>query len=102
MAARARPPASWDAIVILLANLQIKGLPDNVHEELRRRARMEGLTVRAYVERLIAADQALPPPSEWFARIRSRRPVDIGGPVADLVQKDRRGRTPAPPAPRSK
>lgn len=85
-----------------MANLQIKGLPDDVHEELRRRARMEGVTVRAYVERLIAADQALPPPSEWFARIRLRRPVDIGGPVVDLVQKDRDERTPTRPGPRSK
>lgn len=85
-----------------MANLQIKGLPDDVHEELRRRARMEGVTVRAYVEGLIAADQALPPRSEWFARIRLRRPVDIGGPVADLVQKDRGERTPTRPGSRSK
>lgn len=84
-----------------MANLQIKGLPDEVHEELRRRARMEGVTVRSYVERLIAADQALPPRSEWFARIRSRRPIDIGRPVADLVADDRDERAPMRPSPRS-
>lgn len=72
-----------------MANLQIKDLPDDLHEELRRRARMEGLTVRAYVERLIRTDQALPPRAEWFARVRARRRVDIGGPVAGLIRADR-------------
>lgn len=78
-----------------MANLQIKGLPDDVHDELRRRAHLEGITVRTYVERLIRADQALPPRSEWLARVRSRRPVDIGRPVAELVRADRDERTPA-------
>ncbi|MET0830969.1 MAG: hypothetical protein ABWY62_01210 [Acidimicrobiia bacterium] len=82
-----------------MANLQIKGLPDDVHEELRRRARMEGLTVRTYVQRLIEADQELPPRAEWFARVGSRRPIDIGGPVADLVNADRVERTGSPPHP---
>jgi hypothetical protein len=79
-----------------MANLQIKGLSDEVHEELRRRARMEGMTVRAYVQRLIEIDQALPPRAEWFGRVRSRRPVDIGRPVAELVADDRAERQPSP------
>jgi hypothetical protein len=80
-----------------VANLQIKDLPDDVHEELRRRARMEGLTVRTYVQRLIEADQALPPRAEWFQRVRHRRPVDLGRPVAELVRTDREGRAGDPP-----
>lgn len=76
-----------------MANLQIKDLPDDIHEELRRRARMEGMTVRGYVERLIAADQALPSRLEWFARIRARRPIAIDRPVADLLRDDRTERT---------
>jgi len=81
-----------------VANLQIKDLPEPVHEELRRRARLEGLTVRTYVQRLIEVDQALPARSEWFARVRSRRPVDVGASVAAIVAADREART--PPAPR--
>ncbi len=80
-----------------MANLQIKNLPDDVHHELRRRARLAGVTIRTYVERLIAADQPLPPPSEWLVRVRSRRPVDLGRPVADWVDDDRAERTPEPP-----
>jgi len=83
-----------------VANLQIKGLPDDVHDELRRRARIEGLTVRAYVQRLIEADQALPARADWFARVRGRRPVDLGGAVADLVIADRAERTPRSRRPR--
>ncbi len=84
-----------------MGNLQIKGLPERLHEELRRRARMEGLTVRTYVERLIVADQALPPRAEWFTRVRSRRPVDIGRPIADLVRDDRDRRASGGPTPRT-
>jgi hypothetical protein len=76
-----------------MANLQIKDLPDELHEELRRRARMEGVSVRTYVLRLIEADQALPPRSEWFRRIRSRRPIDSAKPLAELIAADRAART---------
>jgi plasmid stability protein len=79
---------------MMMANLQIKNLPDHVHAELRRRARTEGLTVRAYVQRLIEADQALPSRAEWLGRVRARRPVEVGVPVADLVAADRDERTP--------
>ncbi len=76
-----------------MANLQVKDLPESVHEELRRRARLEGVTVRTYVINLIEDDQSRPPRGEWFARLRHRRPVDVGGPVADLVRADREERT---------
>lgn len=79
-----------------MANLQIRELPDELHEELRRRARMEGMSIRAYVARLIAADLALPPRVEWFARVRARRPIELGMPVADLVRDDRRERNRRP------
>lgn len=82
----------WDASVILVANLQIKDLPEPVHAELRRRARIAGVTVRSYVTELIVADQRTPPASEWFARIERRRPVTVDSPVAELVAADREAR----------
>lgn len=72
-----------------MANLQIKSLPDHVHEELRRRARAEGTTIRAYVLRLILRDQALPPRTQWLAQLDALRPVEPSEPVADLVAQDR-------------
>lgn len=83
-----------------MANLQIKGLPDELHDELRRRARLEGVTVRTYVQRLIEVDQSVPPRSEWLARVRARRPVDLGRAVSELVAEDRELRHAPPPAER--
>lgn len=85
-----------------VANLQIKDLPRDLHEELRRRARLEGVTVRAYVLGLIEADQSLPLPSEWLARVRARRAIDPGRPVAELLAEDRdrsRATVPGPTSP---
>lgn len=75
-----------------MANLQIKGLPDDVHAELRRRAGAEGITLRDYVLRLILADQAFPPRHEWLARVRSRRRVRLDESVAASVARDRANR----------
>lgn len=75
-----------------MANLQIKDLPDDVHDELRRRARMEGLSMRDYMVRLLLADQATPSKHEWLARIRARPRIDPEAPVAELLAADRRGR----------
>lgn len=75
-----------------MANLQIKDLPDDLHEELRRRARQHGTTMRDYVLRLIVADQELPSREDWLARVRARPRITLDEPVADLLAADRRGR----------
>ena len=72
-----------------MANLQVKNVPDDVHDELRRRARLEGVTIRDYLLRLLRQDQALPSRIEWFARLRARRPVELGRPAAELITEDR-------------
>ena len=81
-----------DARIILMANLQIKNLPDEVHDALRERAAREGVTVRAYVQRLIEADLALPAASEWLTELRRCRTIDLGQPVSELVEADRAAR----------
>lgn len=82
-------------MLAFVANLQIKDLPDPLHEELRRRAAAEGITVRSYVLRLIEADQQVPTRSEWLDRVRRRRPVDVSEDVAGAVRRDRAERGPA-------
>lgn len=72
-----------------MSNLQIKDLPEEIHEELRQRARLEGTTVRSYVLRLILEDQQLVPRQLWLARVRARRPVELGRPVSELIAEDR-------------
>lgn len=75
-----------------MANLQIKDLPDDVHGELRRRARLAGSSMRDYVLRLILADQATPSRDEWLARIRARPRMEVDRPVAESIAADRRDR----------
>lgn len=75
-----------------MANLQIKDLPDDVHDELRRRARVEGLTMRDYVVRLLRADQATPTKQQWLARVRTRPRIVPEAPMAELLAADRRER----------
>lgn len=75
-----------------MANLQIKNLPDDVHDELRRRARMAGSSMRDYVLRLILQDQATPSRDEWLVRIRARPRIELDQPVARLIAADRQAR----------
>jgi len=75
-----------------MANLQIKDLPDDVHDELRRRARLAGGSMRDYVLQLLLADQATPSRDEWLARIRARPRVELDQPVATLIAADRQAR----------
>ena len=75
-----------------MANLQIKNLPPEVHEELRRRAGAEGTTVRDYVVRLLKFDQAFPPRHRWLDEVLTRPRIDPGRPAAELIEDDRAGR----------
>lgn len=74
---------------MLMATLQVKDVPDDLHRELRRRADLEGLSIRDYLLRLIRNDQQRPPATEWLARLRQLEPLDFGAPAADLIQADR-------------
>lgn len=80
-------PARYDHAV---SNLQVKNVPDSLHQELRRRAARAGLTVRDYVLRLIEADQRLPSTEEWLDDVRSHPPVPVS--AADAVRAVAEGR----------
>ncbi|MPZ54052.1 MAG: hypothetical protein GEU79_15190 [Acidimicrobiia bacterium] len=65
-----------------MANIQIKSVPDETHEMLRKRAAEADMTLRDYLLDLIRRDLARPTREEWFRRIRSRppgAPVDVVG-----------------------
>lgn len=72
-----------------MANLQIKNLPDGVHEELRRRAGAQGTTIREYVLRLLELDQAFPPRHRWLDEVLAQPGIDVGRSTAELVEQDR-------------
>jgi antitoxin FitA len=57
--------------------LQVKDVPEELHEALRRRAVQEGMTMADYVLDLIRRDLGLPSRREWLERLATREPVDI-------------------------
>ena len=75
-----------------MGHIQVKDVPEPLHDELRRRARLGNTTVRDYVLGLIEKDLSLPTRDEWFSRLRSRAPVEPAGDAADLVREGREER----------
>jgi plasmid stability protein len=57
--------------------IQVKDVPEELHEALRRRAVQEGMTLADYVLDLIRRDLGLPSRREWLERLATREPVDI-------------------------
>ncbi len=62
--------------------LQVRNVPDDLHAELRRRARAAGVSLSEYVLRELERIAARPPIEEVLARSASRR-LDIS--MADVV-----------------
>jgi plasmid stability protein len=75
-----------------MGNLQIKNLPDDVHDELRRRAAEQGLSLRDYVVRLIRRDLAKPSVREWLTALDELPRTKLDRPVADYIRQDREER----------
>jgi plasmid stability protein len=83
--------------------IQIKNVPEELHEAIRSRAAEEGKTVSAYVLDLIRHDLEVPTMRAWLARLGNREPVrpfDSAAAVQDMrAEWDRElaGKTGAPP-----
>lgn len=71
-----------------MAVLQVKNLPDAVHEALRRRAAAEGVSLSEYVTRALRRDVMLPTVDEWLASLPRGGP-DVDAPaVLDHVRDE--------------
>src|SRR5829696_9655738 len=57
--------------------IQVKDVPEELHEALRRRAVEQGMTLADYVLDLIRRDLGLPSRREWFERLATRQPVNL-------------------------
>lgn len=75
-----------------MGNLQIRDMPEDLHNELRRRAEQSSTSVRGYVIQLIRRDQALASPRDWLQEIGEHEPIDLGEPAAELVRAAREER----------
>lgn len=71
-----------------MADLLIRGLDPAVHQELKRRAEEGGMSVQAYVSRVLDQHAARPSLSEWLRRLDElpRHPEVVG---ADIIEAAR-------------
>jgi antitoxin FitA len=69
--------------------IQVRNVPDRLHRELVRRAKRRGQTLTQFIEGVLEREVARPPADEVFERIRSRAPVKLGRPAADIIREER-------------
>ncbi len=69
-----------------MANLQVKNIPDDLHERLRRHARASNCTISAAV--LTAVERELAR-WEWRERLAHRPVTDLGVEAAELLAEER-------------
>ena len=70
-----------------MSNLQVRNIPDDLHERLRRHARENNCTMSAAV--LIAVERELAR-WEWRKRLAQRPKTDLGVEAATLLVEERR------------
>lgn len=72
--------------------IQVRNVPDKLHRELVRRARISGQSLTDYIQSLLEREVQRPPRSEVFARIAGRPKFDLKRPAAELLREEREGR----------
>lgn len=72
-----------------MANIQVKNIPDKLHNRLRRYAREQECTLGEIVLDAIEREVAR---REWHKRFSGRPTTQLGGSAADLLERERRQR----------
>jgi hypothetical protein len=75
--------------------IQIRDVPRDVHERLRRRAEAQHVSLSAYVLHLLQRDAGRPSTGEWLASLVRREPVR-GVNVTAVLDEVRRGQEQRP------
>jgi len=70
--------------------IQVKDVPEELHEALRQRAAREGVDLRTYVLGVLRRDLALPTQREWLEELR-RQPGAPSLASSEAVLRDARG-----------
>ena len=78
--------------------IQVRNVPDWLHESLTARASERGQTLTAYIQEILEREVSKPTLVEWLDSIKARGPIDdIGGESpAEAIRAERReaGREP--------
>ncbi|HYU32961.1 MAG TPA: toxin-antitoxin system HicB family antitoxin [Thermoanaerobaculia bacterium] len=72
-----------------MANLQVKNLPDALHERLRRYAQKHHRTISDIALEALEREMAR---SEWHERHSQRPATDLGDSAASLLEQERQQR----------
>jgi len=72
-----------------MANLQVKNLPDALHQRLRHYAQKEHRTISDIAQEAIEREVAR---REWHEKLSRRPSTDLGGSAASLLEQEREQR----------
>ncbi|GAB3999161.1 hypothetical protein GCM10029992_27130 [Glycomyces albus] len=76
-----------------MKNIQVKGVPDEIHRVWKRRAAAAGMSLQEYLHRKLVREAQRPTAAELFERIEHR-----GGPnldhdeIVEMIREDRDSR----------
>ena len=70
--------------------IQVRNVPDALHRELVRRARLRGQTLTDFIQGILEREVARPDREEVFERIRRATPVELPMPAAELIREERK------------
>jgi antitoxin FitA len=69
--------------------IQIRGVPDKLHRELKSRAALEGLSLSAYLLREIEQVASRPSLQKLAERLAARKPVKYDITPAEVLREER-------------
>jgi hypothetical protein len=72
--------------------VQIRNVPEELHEELCRRAKARRLTLSDYLKELLEREVCTPSREEYLARLLSRAPVRFKSDIPEMIRAEREGR----------
>ena len=72
-----------------MSNLQVKNVPEALHDRLRERAAEEGCSLSDFVLRSVERELSR---GEWLRRLRQRPSVDLDVRASALIEEERRNR----------
>jgi len=80
-------PGRYDSPMTV--HLQIRDLPDDLHQTLRQRAAARGLSLRQYALEVLREHCEAPTLDEWLDGLKQLTPVTLSTPSAKAVHQAR-------------
>ena len=71
--------------------IQVRNVPERLHRELKRRAKLRGQTLTDYIQGILRREVRRPDPQDVLERILRHEPVELHGvTAAELIREERR------------